>query len=108
MDERTATILAHIGPRIHQRRTELGLSFSEVAKRAGLSKAHVWRIETSDITNPTIKAILALCDALQCNLNSLLGIDVSEPSFTDQELALIAAHRQIFRDNNYSIKGAGV
>ena len=49
-----------------------------------------------DLGDKTIGMALAICGALQCSLNSLLGVNVSQPDFTDDEMALIAAHRQIF------------
>ncbi len=89
-------IIAHIGPFIARRRAELRLSLDDVAERAGATKSHIWELEKGRTKNPTISMALALCDALQCSLNSLLGRDVSQPQCTDQEMALIAAHRSIF------------
>ncbi len=95
--DRNPMITAHMAAFIHVRRHELGLSLEEVAKRAGSSKAHIWALERRQSKNPTLWLILALCDALQCSLNSLLGHDVSQPMFTEQEMALIDAHRRIFQ-----------
>lgn len=92
-----AEISAHMAGFIATRRKELGLSLDEVARRAGCTKSHVWELEKGRTANPTIGIALALCDALQCSLNSLLGRDVSQPLLTDQELALVAAHREIFK-----------
>ncbi len=89
-------VAGHMGPFIARRRQELGLSLDEVAERAGSTKSHVWELEKGRSRNPTISMALSLCDALQCSLNSLLGMDVSQPAFTDREMALIAAHRAIF------------
>jgi transcriptional regulator with XRE-family HTH domain len=83
---------------ISVRRHELGLSLEDVAKRSGSSKAHIWALERRRSKNPTLWLILALCDALQCSLNSLIGADVSQPMFTEQEMALIDAHRRIFTE----------
>ncbi len=93
---RAQTIIDHMGPFIRRRRKDLRLSLQEVADLSGCTKSHVWELEKGRTTNPTISMALALCRALQCSLNSLLGIDVSQPDFTDDEMALIAAHRQIF------------
>ncbi|MDH3740539.1 MAG: helix-turn-helix domain-containing protein [Hyphomicrobiales bacterium] len=89
-------IVAHLGPFILARRKELRLSLQDVADRAGCTKSHIWELEKGRATNPTIDLAVSLCGALQCSLNSLLGIDISQPNLTDNELALIAAHRQIF------------
>lgn len=89
-------IASHMGPFIKRRRAALRLSLQTVADLIGCTKSHVWALENGLGTNPSIGMALALCRALQCNLNSLLGVDVSQPNFTDREMALIAAHRQIF------------
>lgn len=92
-------MIAHIGPFIAKRRAELRLSLEEVAERTGTTKSHIWELEKGRSRNPTIGMALALCGALQCSLNSLLGADVSQPQFTDREMALIAAHRSIFNQS---------
>ncbi len=85
-----------IGANMKARRTALGLSLDDVAFRASMSKSGVWEIEQGRNPNPTIKTALRLCDALSMSLNSLLGFDAAQPRVTDAELALIAAHRQLF------------
>lgn len=94
--DRNPMITAHMATYIHVRRHELGLSLEEVAKRTGSSKAHIWALERRQSKNPTLWLILSLCEALQCSLNSLIGVDVSQPMFSEQEMALIDAHRRIF------------
>lgn len=94
--DRHPEITAHMATYINVRRHELGLSLDELAKRAGSSKAHIWALERRQSKNPTLWLILALCEALQCSLNSLIGLDVSQPIFTESEMALIDAHRKIF------------
>ncbi len=94
--ERPSENVSHMGPFIKRRRRELRLSLQAVADMSGCTKSHVWELEKGRTTNPTIGMALAICGALQCNLNSLLGVNVSQPDFTDEEMALIAAHRQIF------------
>lgn len=95
-EDRNPVITAHMATYINVRRHELGLSLEQLAERAGSSKSHIWALERRKSKNPTIWLILALCDALQCSLNSLIGSDVSQPMFSEQEMALIDAHRRIF------------
>lgn len=94
--DRNIEITAHMATYIHVRRHELGLSLEALAARIGSSKAHIWALERRQSKNPTLWMILALCDGLQCSLNSLIGKDVSQPIFTEQEMALVDAHRRIF------------
>lgn len=94
--DRNPEITAHMASFIHHRRKELGMSLDAVARRMDSSKAHIWQLESGTSKNPTIWTILGLCEALQCSLNALLGKDVSQPIFTESEMALIDAHRKIF------------
>ncbi|MFT2211466.1 helix-turn-helix domain-containing protein [Rhizobium giardinii] len=84
---------------IRSRRAELGLSLDQVAARIGASKAHIWELEKGRAKNPTLWMILGLCEGLQCSLNALIGKDVSQPMFTESEMALVNAHREIFGRN---------
>ncbi len=95
-EDRNPAITAHMATYISVRRHELGMSLQQVADRCGSSKAHIWALERRQSKNPTLWLILALCDALNCSLNSLLGTDVSQPIYSEQEMALIDAHRRIF------------
>jgi len=95
MSATTDAILAHIGPFVAARRAELGLSLEDVARLSGCTKSHVWEIEQGRSRNPTIRMALAMCEALQCSLNTLLGTDVSQPVISDDELELVAAYRVI-------------
>lgn len=94
--DRNPMITAHMAAFIYSRRKALGLSLEGLAKRVGSSKAHIWALERQQSKNPTLWLSLALCEALQCSLNSLIGMDVSQPMFSEQEMALVEAHRRIF------------
>jgi transcriptional regulator with XRE-family HTH domain len=93
---RAEAILNHIGPAIKARREAVGRSLEEVAADAGTSKSHIWALEQGRSKNPTILMLLNVCEALSTTLNSLLGVDVSQPVLSEQELELIHHHRRIF------------
>lgn len=95
-DDLRAEIGTNIARFVHARRKDLGMSLEDVAVRADMTKSHVWEIEKWRSSNPTISTALRLCDALQCSLDSLIGMDVSQPRMTDEEIALVHAHRKIF------------
>lgn len=90
------SVADNIAQTVKVRRKELGLTLDDVATRCGASKSHIWAIEAGRNPNPTINMALSLCEALSISLNQLLGVDVSQPQFTAAEMALIAAHREIF------------
>lgn len=91
---------SNISAAIRRRRSELGLTLDEVATRVGTSKSHIWSIEQGRSVNPTLAMAIALCDALSISLNELVGMDVSQPIYSEQEMAMIAAHRAIFGGGN--------
>lgn len=93
---RNPEITSHMASFIRQRRKELGLSLDDVAKRMGGSKAHIWQLETGGSKNPSLWMVLGICEALHCSLNALIGRDVAQPIYTEPEMALIDAHREIF------------
>jgi transcriptional regulator with XRE-family HTH domain len=89
-------IVSNIAPAIKKRRASLDLSLDDVAARAGCTKSHVWELENGRAVNPTIKMLLALAAALNTSINTLLGVDISQPILSDDELELIQHHRRIF------------
>jgi ribosome-binding protein aMBF1 (putative translation factor) len=66
---------------VYERRTELGLTQSELAARAGLTQAKISRIEGSD-TVPTLPLLSKLAHALDASLNIALDDDKTHVSFT--------------------------
>ena len=58
-----------LGEIVRQHRQVLGLSLSEFAEMAGLSKAHVWAIEDGRTRNPTVKIVAGLAGALGLSLS---------------------------------------
>jgi ribosome-binding protein aMBF1 (putative translation factor) len=69
---------------VYERRTELGLTQSELASRAGLTQAKISRIEGSD-TVPTLPLLTKLAMALDASLTIALDQDEARVTF--------AAHR---------------
>ncbi|MBB0228119.1 helix-turn-helix domain-containing protein [Streptomyces calidiresistens] len=57
---------------VYKRRANLGLTQSDLARRAGLSQAKISRIENSD-TVPTLPLLTRLADALDAVLHIDLG-----------------------------------
>ncbi|MGW6625689.1 helix-turn-helix domain-containing protein [Nocardia sp. NPDC055002] len=66
---------------VYDRRTELGLTQTELGERAGLTQAKISRIEGSD-TVPTLPLLAKLADALDATLNIALDADDTQVSFT--------------------------
>ena len=66
---------------VYDRRTELGLTQTELAARAGLTQAKISRIEGSD-TVPTLPLLAKLATALDATLNIALDDDATQVTFT--------------------------
>ncbi len=61
-------------------RTSLGLSLQQVAEISGLTKTHIWEMESGKVINPTAKTLVKVANALnaspahlfQCAVNSMI------------------------------------
>ncbi|MFI6040369.1 helix-turn-helix domain-containing protein [Nocardia sp. NPDC051321] len=67
-----------LGQAVHDRRTTLGLTQAELARRAGMTQPQVSRMEGGDVT-PTLPLLHRLSIALEAELNL---------SFQGEELAV--------------------
>jgi transcriptional regulator with XRE-family HTH domain len=45
-------------------RSDFGMSLQDLADRAGITKSHLWDLEQGRSSNPTVKTINALAEAL--------------------------------------------
>ncbi|MEU0738200.1 helix-turn-helix transcriptional regulator [Streptomyces sp. NPDC006134] len=65
---------------MYDRRTELGLTQTQLAERAGLTQAKISRVEGSD-TVPTLPLLPRLAQALDASLSIALDNDGEEVAF---------------------------
>jgi transcriptional regulator with XRE-family HTH domain len=75
-----AAVLVSIGERLRAARDAAGLTLDQTAELSGLSKAHLSRLESAE-RQPSIAALLALADALDTPVSTLLGEQPTGPSF---------------------------
>lgn len=54
------------------------MSLEEVGSAAGLTKSHVWELETGRAKNPTVRAVWGLSRALGITPANLLGFNPDE------------------------------
>ena len=62
-----------IGKRIKNRRTDLGISVEEIAKKIGKNRATVYRYESDYIEKLPITILAPLAEVLQCSPSYLMG-----------------------------------
>ena len=60
-------------------RTDRGLSVSDLARRSGVAKGTISRLEAGNATNPTVETLWALSDALGTSLADLIVADTAAP-----------------------------
>ena len=60
-------------------RTDRGLSVSDLARRSGVAKGTISRLEAGNATNPTVETLWALADALGTALADLIVAGAGEP-----------------------------
>jgi transcriptional regulator with XRE-family HTH domain len=70
----TSSTAASVGAQIRRRREQRGMTGSELARRAGLSKATLSKLEAG-LGNPTVETLDALAIALRIPLTDLLTRD---------------------------------
>lgn len=93
-----------VADRIKQRRIELGLSQTDLAKRMGYSdKTSISKIENSE-NDISIKKITRVASALNTTASYLLGWKETEEDnnyYTNPETAELA--QKLYSDNNYRV-----
>ena len=89
-----------IGEKILQMRKQLGISQSTLAKRLKLSVKTIKNWE-NDISDPSLKSILALCDLFHISSDDLLGRNndiISLSSLNECDKVRLKRVMQIFLD----------
>ncbi|MYV99708.1 helix-turn-helix transcriptional regulator [Streptomyces sp. SID3343] len=70
-----------LGQAVHDRRTQLGISQSELAERASMTQPQVSKLELGG-TVPTLPLLARLARALEASLNIALDGDTTAVAFT--------------------------
>lgn len=61
-----------IGVRIKEQRVKMGLSLSQLAKQANISKSYLFTIETNPAVNPSLAILHKLAGALNMKIDDLI------------------------------------
>jgi XRE family transcriptional regulator of biofilm formation len=81
-----------IGNTIYEIRRQKGLTLSELAERAKISKSYLSNIERNLNQNPSIQVVKKIADVLNIELDILLSSEISTANYQeiDQELIDLA------------------
>ncbi|GAB3792196.1 helix-turn-helix domain-containing protein [Virgibacillus kimchii] len=74
-----------IGKNIKKLREEKGLSLSECAQRANISKSYFSNIERNLNQNPSIHVLEKIAAVLEVDINMLVGTESDNQKHSDQE-----------------------
>lgn len=74
----TAGLRSFLGSQIRMAREESGLSLSQAAGFAGITKSHLHDLETGRSNNPTVKVLWGLGFALNCRPADLLNAAIRD------------------------------
>ncbi len=77
---------------INTRRKELGMSIDELVRRSGIPKGTLSKITSGIHSNPTLGTALALCKALDCTLNDMVG-QLSQSTVSTAEMRHLKKYR---------------
>ncbi|WP_185829084.1 helix-turn-helix domain-containing protein [Burkholderia pseudomallei] len=69
--QRSRRLIAKIGPRLAERRRELGWTQSVMAERMGIAEESLSRLESGRVV-PTIERLIQFCDVLKLSLDDVL------------------------------------
>lgn len=90
-----------IGTNINHFRTQSGITLSELAERAGISKSYLSSIERNLKQNPSIQVIEKIALVLNVDLKTLLQVNLPNPE-TEQ------AHDGEWHDFVEALRQAGI
>jgi len=97
-----------VGRRIRELRTEHGMSLSDVAGEADISKAYLSQIETGQVKRPSAQVLFAIASALGTTVAALLGrapVENAEALLVPQTLRDFATEAGLTEDQVQMLAG---
>lgn len=89
---------------VNQRRKELNMSVDELVIKSGIPKGTLSKITAGINTNPTLSTVEALCKALECSLNDIVG-NVHIDAFSLSEKNIIKKYRTLDEYGKEAVDG---
>lgn len=67
-----SAICRKVAKHIRQHRQDCSISLCQLARRSGLHKAQLSRIESGNSSNPTLSTLCAIANAFSCRVEDLI------------------------------------
>lgn len=85
-------------------RTQKKLSLQKLADLIGVSKAHIWDLETERATNPSLEVLRNLSNVLDVPIATLVGEDVQSAPPSDDSVVLFRNLQSLDPEDRETIK----
>lgn len=85
-------------------RTQKKLSLQKLADLVGVSKAHIWDLETERATNPSLEVLKKLSNVLEVPIATLVGEDLSSVEPNDESVVLFRNLQTLDPEDRETIK----
>ncbi len=76
IDNMSLSMIRHMSDYMKKRRLNMGFSLKDLADKANVSKTHIYDLECGNSKNPSFLLVLAICDALECGMQDIMGKEI--------------------------------
>ena len=93
-----------IGIRIHNLRTEKGMTLVELGDKVGVKHSAVSKWEKGRVTNIPLETLTAIAKALECPVNFLINGDNTVPKYAEGTAEIIDMYSRITPEQRVVVK----
>lgn len=89
---------------LKKHRMAKGLSLQKLADEIGVSKAHIWDLETERAQNPSLETLQKLSSKLGVSIASLIGESPEESEETSETVVMYRDLQNLDKEDRETIK----
>jgi transcriptional regulator with XRE-family HTH domain len=89
---------------LHDLRLRNGMSLQDVATAVGISKAHVWNLETGASDKPSMELVVKLADLFRVRVADLVGENPAADSEAPEMVAMFRDLKQLGERDRETIR----
>ncbi len=90
--------------KLKQLRVDTGSSLQQIADAIGVSKAHVWELETGKSRNPSFEVVVKLAKHFEKPISEFVGESPDDPDVDEEVLVLFRDLKDLLDDDRDLIK----